>query len=342
LDTIVLFDGIAIFFVVFAHEMIPYPENPLFSLLSYLEYLSLSLFTFSSGYKLTISHSKDLDQRLFLSKYYLKRFIRLYKPYLGYTLLILIPLLVASYFAVHFFNLDLPGAAVIFTVIDNFTIFSFLGFLSGFNPISVHLWYLVALVVISSVCFTILYFMNSNWLFFSFIPFFLIGVSIQSGFIFFPFLITRILLYLPFFIFGMFWGYHQEFLQAGWFRSVRLLTPVLFCFFIIATLIFSNPINKATWIYFCCFLFPFLLLPIFEYVRKAKILYAGLMFCGIYSFQIYLFHEPLILPIISRIMIDFLKIDYFFMVIVISVFAIWACVAVYKIVKSIHLDFLFQ
>ena len=93
LDTLLIFDGIAIFFVLFYHAIGGYPDNPLSFFLPFIAPLCLTLFTYSAGYKLAYNHLTDLDQRPFLSKYYLKRFIKLYKAYLGYTILMLLPLL---------------------------------------------------------------------------------------------------------------------------------------------------------------------------------------------------------------------------------------------------------
>lgn len=349
LDTIVLFDGIAIFFIVIYHELVYYQNTPLFSLEPYLVYLGLSLFTFSSGFKLMINHSNELGQKIFLSKYYMKRFIRLYKAYVGYTLLTLIPLLIVIYFAIYIFHLDFPGITTILTKINNTNIFSFLKFLCGDNPITSQLWYLIGLIVITSICFTILYFLDIKWLFFSFIPFFLISLLIQSGMLiqlgiifYFPFLISNVFLYLPFFIFGSFWGYNQQYQMGKWFQIAQFLVPIFFFIFIVSATILQNFINKSILIYFSCFLFPFFLLSIFDHVKKIKFLYSSLMFCGIYSFQIYLFHMPLILPIISRIIINILKIDYIFMPILITILVIFVCVIVYKIVKTIHLNILFE
>jgi len=349
LDTIVLFDGIAIFLIVFYHELVYFQNTPLFSLEPYLIYLGLSLFTFSSGYKFMINHSNELGQKIFLSKYYIKRFIRLYKAYIGYTLLTLIPFLIVLYFANYVFHLDFPGITTLLKTVYNLNIFSFLKFLCGRNPIAVQLWYLIALIGITSICFTILYFLDIKWLFLSFIPFFLITLLIQSGILiqpdiifYIPDIILKVFLYLPFFIFGSFWGYNQQYQIEKWFQITLFLVPIIFFIFIISATILQNSINKSILIYFSCFLFPVFLFCIFDCVKKIKILYSSLMFCGIYSFQIYLFHLPLILPIISRIIINIFKIDYIFMPILITILIIYICVIVYLIVKKIHLNILFE
>ena len=101
-------------------------------------------------------------------------------------------------------------------------------------------------------------------------------------------------------------------------------------------------IDKSILIYFSCFLFPIFLLLIFDYVKKIKFLFPFLMFCGTYSFQIYLFHVPLVEAILSRSIIDILKIDYIFMPIVITILTMYCSVIVYKIVKKVRLNMLFE
>jgi peptidoglycan/LPS O-acetylase OafA/YrhL len=125
---------------------------------------------------------------------------------------------------------------------------------------------------------------------------------------------------------------------VNWLKITRFSFPVFFLILIISPIISQNTIL----IYFSCFLFPIFLLSIFDYVKAIKFLYPFLMFCGTYSFQIYLFHQPLILPVLSRSIIDILKIDYVFIPVLISILAIYCCVIAYKIVKKVRLNILFE
>lgn len=343
LDTILLLDGIAIFLIVFYHEL-----DPVSTLKPYLVVPGLTLFTFSSGYKLMINHSNQLEQRVFLIKYYIKRFFRLYKPYIGYTLLSAFPFLLVSYVAVNCFHYNYPGLTI-FTTINNMNILSILNFFLGINPIAYHLWYLVALIVMTGICFCILYFLNTKWLFFSFIPFCLIALLIKFGIIqieFFlgSFTFSKVFIYLPFFILGCYWAYNQQPYQtSNWVNITRFSFLGFFLILIVPQIILQKPIDEnSILIYFICFLFPIFLLSIFDCVKKIKLLYPFFLFCGTFSFQIYLFHEPLILPIISRVIINILKIDYIFMPLLISILSIYSCVIVYKIVKKVHLNFLLE
>jgi peptidoglycan/LPS O-acetylase OafA/YrhL len=354
-DTILFCDGIAIFFIVLYHELVGKTNYPLNSLCPYLVAMGMTLFTFSSGYKLVINHVNTIDQRIFLSKYYIKRFIRLTKAYLGYTLLMILPVLTVVFVASHFFHIvpppgtrsfwilftaQSPGISIFSTIFNTINIFTFLNFLGGENLIAGQLWYLVALLGITSICFTILYFLNIKWLFLSFIPFFLISCLIRIGIIRIPsIVVSSVFLYLPFFIFGGYWAYiRQQYQTVNWLNITRFSSLVFFLFLIIS-LTFNFP---NIWIYFSCFFFPLFLLLLFDYVKKIKLLYPFLIFCGTYSFQIYLFHEPLILPILSISIINILKIDYFFMPLLIAILAIYICVIVYKIVKRVHLNILFE
>jgi len=354
-DTILFWDGIAIFFIVLYHALVGKTSYPLNCLCPYLVSMGMTLFTFSSGYKLVINHLDTLDQRVFLSKYYIKRFIRLNKAYIGYTLLMILPVLTVVFVASQFFHIvpppgtrpfwifftaQSPGISIFSAVFNTINFFNILNFLSGENMIAGQLWYLVALVGITSICFTILYFLNIKWLFFSFIPFFLISFIIRFGIIRIPsIVVSSVFLYLPFFIFGCYWAYIQQHYQTTNWLQITLLSSLVFILLLIISLKFIFP---NIWIYFSCFFFPLFLLLLFDYVKKIKFLYPFIIFCGTYSFQIYLFHEPLILPILSIGIIDILKIDYSFMPLLIAILAIYVCVFVYKIVKRVHLNILFE
>ncbi len=341
LDTLLLFDGIAIFFIVTAHILGGHSNNPLFFLWDKLGILGLSLFTFSSGYKLMINHVNDLDQRAFLGEYYNKRFIRLYKPYMGYTLLSVFPLVMVVYLAIHVLHLNFPGLSNFFTLIDTMNIFSFLSFFAGNNPIAPQLYYLITLIGITSICFTILYFLNMKWLFFSFSPFFLISMLIQLGIIQ-DVPVLAVFRYLPFFIFGAYWAYNQQNQKAKWFLFFLSYAPVFFFMCLIPLSIVQNSFSQAVFFGFCCFLFPFVLSSLFGTMKKITFLYSFFIFCGTFAFPIYLFQWPLILPIVTRLLIDILKIDYIFMPLVISIITIYISVFVYRIVKKIHLNVVFE
>ena len=334
LERILFFDGIAIFCIVVFHELIRYPQNPFSSLTPYLVAMGLSLFTFSSGYKLMINHAGDISRKDFLGDYYLTRFVRLYKPYIGYTVLTVVPLIVITYLAIHIINLDFPTGTIFTRLLESANIFGILSFLGGVNPIADQLWYLVALLVIISVSFTILYFLNVRWFFLSFIPLLIISLLIQSSVIQGG-NILNFFTYAPLFIAGCFWAYKND-----WSQISHYCLAVLFLIFIAISAIV--PAVQSIGIYLSCFVFPMFLFSLPDAVNKTPFIYPFLMFCGTYSFQIYLFHQPLILHILSTGIIDILKINYFFMPVIVSILTIYCCVAVYRLTKAIHLNVIFE
>jgi len=95
-------------------------------------------------------------------------------------------------------------------------------------------------------------------------------------------------------------------------------------------------------IFLGCILFPFFLSSIDPGVRKFRPLHAFLQVSGSYSFQIYLFHLPLILLILLRASGDIFRIQYFFMPFVITLAAIFFSILAYLMVKKIHLAFLIE
>ncbi len=56
-----------------------------------LAIFGLSLFTFLSGFKFVLNQESDIRRTDFLEFYFRKRAIRLGKPYIGYTLLMIVP-----------------------------------------------------------------------------------------------------------------------------------------------------------------------------------------------------------------------------------------------------------
>jgi peptidoglycan/LPS O-acetylase OafA/YrhL len=334
LNTVLFFDGIAILCIVFYHEIIRYPQNPLFWLSPYFVTIGLSLFTFSSGYKLILNHVEDINRRDFLGKYYLTRFVRLYKPYIGYTVLIVVPLVVITYLAIHIIHLDFPDGTIFTRLIASADISGILNFLGGVNPIADQLWYLVALLVITSVCFTILYFLNTRCLFLAFIPLFIVSVFIELGA---PqgINILNFFTYAPFFIVGCFWAYKRQ-----WSQGTHYYLAVLFLILIVLSILLRP--GQLVLIYLSCFFFPMFLLLFFDSVNKIPLAFPFLIFSGTYSFQIYLFHQPLILHIISTGLINVLKIDFLVMPIIVTILTIYCCVGVYKFIKLLHLNIIFE
>ena len=80
-NKITLIDGISIIFIVLFHELGGINRPDAIFLLRYLATFGLVLFTFSSGLKMGVNHSAEINDKSFISRYFVKRFTRLYKAY---------------------------------------------------------------------------------------------------------------------------------------------------------------------------------------------------------------------------------------------------------------------
>jgi peptidoglycan/LPS O-acetylase OafA/YrhL len=109
-----------------------------------------------------------------------------------------------------------------------------------------------------------------------------------------------------------------------------------------ASILVQDEVLNMVMIFFGCILFPFFLSSVAGLVKRVRPVHAFLQFSGLYSFQIYLFHLPLILLILLRASGDIMKINYFFMPFLITVAAIYLSVLAYLMVKRVHLAFLIE
>jgi peptidoglycan/LPS O-acetylase OafA/YrhL len=153
--TLLTLDGIAIILVLLQHAYPPpIPNSGVYGVL---------IFGFTSGYKLILNHKKDILDKSFLRAYAIKRFVRLIKPYIGYTLLIL-PFLASIVLLSNKFNF-----------ISNFEQVKMLQstpaqdliiqFLTGSNPFVVPLWFLYSLAIVTLSCFLLMYLFDIRLLF---------------------------------------------------------------------------------------------------------------------------------------------------------------------------------
>lgn len=108
-NKIAIVDGISILFIVLFHEFGGIHRTDATFLVRYLATFGLVLFTFSSGLKIGMNHFDELNNKTFISKYFVKRFARLYKAYVGYTLLAFVPLYCISYISIKYLNLKFDG-----------------------------------------------------------------------------------------------------------------------------------------------------------------------------------------------------------------------------------------
>lgn len=342
-ELIILLDGVAILFIVVFHAMIGQAGNPLFFLTRYLGFFGLSLFTFTSGYKLIFNYIYDLKSRIFLGTYFLNRFVRLYKPYLGYTLLIFFPVLITYYLAFNVFHLSFPGITQFFDRLYTVNIYTLFAFFVGENPVTGHLWYLIALIYITAVCFTFMYLSGIRSLFYLFIPLVLFSMWLLTITGYFALgIVPKAIILVPFFIAGMYIANTDTDSQTLTGHGVRKFFPAFFLLVIITTAYTTGTSDKAILIFLSSFFLPFFLSTSFTYLKKITLIHSALFFFGRYSFAIYLFHLPLILLFLIRVFIDILNINLFFMPLILAVAALYLSVIAYLIVRKCHLNFLIE
>jgi len=75
---------------------------------------------------------------------------------------------------------------------------------------------------------------------------------------------------------------------------------------------------------------------------KTRYIRELLLKCGKYSFQIYLFQWPLILPFISRLILNILNINYLCIPYLVTILTIITCIYTYNLTKKIKFNTLFE
>lgn len=73
-----------------------------------------------------------------------------------------------------------------------------------------------------------------------------------------------------------------------------------------------------------------------NYIKKSLFIF------GSYSFQIYLLHMPVILPVSTRLVRDIFKMNYFITPYLMTIGIIIICISTYKVFKKIKLNTLFE
>lgn len=336
LKEITIIDGIAIIIIVVYHSVQMFDTSDAIFLQStlHISQMGLFLFTFMAGYKLMINHSNELEDRQFLKRYFVKRFIRLYKPYLGYSVIIFIPELILIYIATSFFKLNFTGITLFW---NSLNIEGFLNLLAGDNFIAQHLWYLFALIIITSVCFIILYWTNIKCLYwFAFVVYLsnILGLSPNI-----PYIDGRTILYMPTFVFGICWAQYEKRLDI---KKALIFLSVSFLILIVQIISHKHILDSPHYMITYGFIFPCLMILLSPVFTKIKYINNILYFCGEYSFQIYLFHEPIILPSLERFIVDVIKINYSIIPYILSILALLMSVYAYNICKKAKLNTLFE
>lgn len=335
-DKITLLDGIGIIFIVLYHELGGINRPDSMFLLRYLDTFGLVLFTFSSGLKMGVNHSEKLNDKSFINNYFVKRFTRLYKAYIGYTLLAFVPLYCISYISINYLNLSFEGITNFW---NNLNIDGLFNTIIGDNIVSYQLWYLITLILITSVCFTIIYYLQVSTLFYLGVPLLVFDIIYWDTLEQYHHILFNTMVFMPVYVFGIWYGYNKFYQKRIYFSAT---CAVLFLGLFFISVIYPMSVIYKCAILFFSFTFPPFIIIVSNLLLNYKYIKEPLLICGKYSFPIYLFHWPIILPILSRFIISILKINYFFIPYGVTALAIIICVYVYEASKKLKLNLMFE
>jgi peptidoglycan/LPS O-acetylase OafA/YrhL len=345
---IYVMDGIAIICIVLYHSIPLYnsPDgsiNNIYRLLNiYIGIFGLALFTFSSGFKLVLNHGPDLENKKFLKTYIVKRFFRLYKPYIGYTLLIA-PILYLfdffyKFFLINIIKIDFPAMHAFETTPTDFL----LKFLIGQNIIAGHLWYLIVLLLITGFCFYIMYVSNLRVLF-ELCPILIITYMLYGDIVFsYSLTLYRVYSYSGLFIFGMFEAYLMAY-NKKYYKNLLRFQSFLFIIFIILSIRYQSPIvSSYQIIVFGSLALPSFILLISDSILKFYKISQFILYIGERAFYIYLLHEPFIVPGIGLFLIGFLNIKYLVTPLIIAFFSILVAIQITKFLIILKINKFFE
>jgi peptidoglycan/LPS O-acetylase OafA/YrhL len=144
---------------------------------------------------------------------------------------------------------------------------------------------------------------------------------------------------MPAYIFGIAYGYKQ--LEQNK-LSVSYICSITFVAIFVISIVYPQSFAHKYAILLYGITFPPFMILFSRLLLNCKYLKRSLLLCGKYSFQIYLFHWPIILPLISKLTINILKINNFFTPYGVTVLAIIICVYVYKVSKKLKLNQIFE
>jgi len=147
------------------------------------------------------------------------------------------------------------------------------------------------------------------------------------------------MMYMPAYIFGIAHGYKQ--LEQNK-LSVSYICSITFVAIFVISIVYPQSFAHKYAILLYGITFPPFMILFSRLLLNFKYLKELLLLCGKYSFQIYLFHWPIILPLISKLTINILKINIYFTPYGVTVLAIIICVYVYKVSKKLKLNQIFE
>lgn len=254
------------------------------------------------------NHKSELNSKDFLKKYLIKRFMRLYKPYVGFSLLIVL------YLSLVIFIFKKSNITYGLYILDDAPTNILLRFLIGDNPFSHKLWYLVVLFLITAICIVVIYIWNIH------ILFKLTPLICALSLIYWGTLSMNnigktniklyLIMYFVIFVIGIFFAYVLD---------NKLFQRLIFMFSMLFILLFAftclKHINESLIYKYLFYLYGFTLpsfaILICRYLTRMNTISVFLSYIGKNSFYIYLFHTPLVLPTITKVFADLPYITYF-------------------------------
>jgi peptidoglycan/LPS O-acetylase OafA/YrhL len=327
-----IIDGFAIVFIILSHMNVDISRiagnNKLgdqFAL------FGLILFTFSAGFKFVFNHNNRLIDNTFLKEYLRIRSIRLYKPYIGYSLMI-IPFLYIAFllqsrisYLQSFRGLDFFNNGLI-DIIYNF--------LTGHNPIAPHTWYLFTLFAVTITCFTLLYLVNnltpkyrSFYSISALISLYLVSLLMDN----LPFLPRSFSFLLRTYIIGLLVAYlysNQRYLFPKAAYTMAILFPLTYMFF---------P-NRLLYEWS----FPMFIIIACNICVYIKVLSNAISYIGKNSFHIYLLHEPIIEPLLIVVFFMVLHINSITIIPIIVSTTILTSIILCVVLKKIKFNKIFE
>jgi peptidoglycan/LPS O-acetylase OafA/YrhL len=334
-DKVTFIDGFAIILIVLYHTL-THNLSTLGAtfLLKYIRTIGLTLFTFSAGMKIGINHSRELEDKEFLKRYFVKRFFRLYKPYLGYTALIFIPVYFEMCVAKYYFNSNYIGVSRYWS---NLNINGVINLILGSNFVSSHLWYLPFLIIITALCFALLYLFKTRCLFIFIIPLLIFDIiywNYLDGNLFY-----LSIKYLSIYIFGIYYAYNKEY--ELWKKNQYIIASLFVVIFLVSLIKGNYPLFKYDLILYGL-TFPSFIILGSQILLNISYVNNFLSTCGKYSFQIYLFHVPLLLHPLNELVKRFMDVDLFITPYFISLLTIFISIYIYKACKKLTINRLFE
>lgn len=334
-----LMDGFAIIFILLSHAGIGK-----FHLLGDYPFANfgLILFTFSSGFKLVFNHFPELMDRKFLRTYLLKRFVRLYKPYVGYTLLSLPVVLMAALLRKNLIFLkDFVGLR---SFDENSFSDLLYKFLIGDNPIAHHLWYLFTLLIVTIICFGMLYGFCVCMSFKNILSRVSVGIGFYSLIVILTVFLNYLLPQSPFYyiviyIAGLLFAYIYLLNKRVYFLLIYILSLIF-----IITYIFSLEAKIRFLPFYLMYglTFPSIIMVLCIYLYKSAIISNKVSYCGMHSFHIYLLHEPIIEPVIMLLFVKSLDISNNVVVPLVVVITIFLTIVMYSFLNYFNINRLFE